>query len=96
MLRDPRFRLILPALLASPFISTGVMFHQVHLAVTKGWALEWLAACYLGYAGAKVIGSLLMGPLVDRFTAVRLFPMVLPVYALAQVPANSAGGVGLH
>lgn len=85
VLRDRRFHLVLPALLASPFITTGVMFHQVHMAESKGWTLAWLAACYLGYAGAKVAGNLIAGPLVDRFTAVRLFPIMLPPLGLALV-----------
>jgi MFS family permease len=83
VVRDPRFALVLPALLAAPFISAGVMFHQVHLVEAKGWTLGWLAACYVGYAGAKIGGNLVCGPMVDRFTAVHLFPLFLPPLALA-------------
>lgn len=85
VLRDPRFYLIQPLLFAGPFISTGIMFHQVHLAESKGWALTWLAACYLGYAAGKVVGTLLGGPLVDRFGAIRMLPTYSPVFGLAVV-----------
>jgi hypothetical protein len=34
-LRDPRFYLLLPALLASGFINIGVFFHQIALVEDK-------------------------------------------------------------
>ncbi len=77
VLRDPRFYLVLPAVIAPPFILTGMFFHQVHLAESKGWSLAWIATCFVGYAVANVGSSLVSGPLVDRFKAVRLLPFYL-------------------
>jgi len=81
--RDPSFYLRAAAIIALPSIMTGFFFHQVHVATAKGWTLEWLATCFLGFAGAKVLGALGTGPLVDRFSAVRLLPLALPPQALA-------------
>jgi len=81
--RDSRFYMLLPAVVASPFLMTGFLFHQVHLAAAKGWSLAWLATCFLGFAGAKVAASLVLGPVVDRYGARRLLPWALPVLALA-------------
>ena len=78
VLRDPMFYVLMTSVLAPSFIITGFFFHQVHLAETKGWSLAWLASCFLGYASMKVVVSLLSGPLVDRFGALRLFPLYLP------------------
>ncbi|MFB6259411.1 MAG: MFS transporter, partial [Thiohalorhabdaceae bacterium] len=44
VLRDPRFYLLLPAVLAAPLIVTALFFHQVHVEEAKGWELSWLAA----------------------------------------------------
>jgi MFS family permease len=77
VLRDRRFHLLLPYLLAPAFISTGVMFHQVYLVQTKGWTLEWFATGFIAYGAAKVISSLIGGPLVDRYSARVLFSSFL-------------------
>lgn len=85
VLGDPRFYLILPAYLAPTFILTGFFFHQVHLAATKGWSLEWLATCFIAFAVMSLVGSLGSGPLVDRLGAVRLLPYYLMPMAAALV-----------
>ncbi len=77
VIRDYAFYFILPCAVASPLILTGLFFHQVHLAETKGWSLAWIATCFVGYAGATVIGSLITGVMVDRFGAVRLLAWYL-------------------
>lgn len=77
VMRDRRFRLILPVVLASPFIITGVFFHGPHLAETKGWSLSWFAGSFVAYAGATVASSLVAGPLIDRLGARRVLPFYL-------------------
>ena len=82
VVRDRRFHLVLPYLLAPAFISTGIMFHQVHLVDSKGWPLEWFAAGFVAYGIAKIVGSLIGGPLVDRYSARALFPWFLAPMSL--------------
>jgi len=77
VLRDPRFYIAIPAVLAPMFILTGLFFHQVHLAAVKGWSLSWLATCFVAFAVFSVAGSLGAGPLVDRLGAVKLLPYYL-------------------
>jgi MFS family permease len=77
VLRDPGLWFRLPALLAHSFISTGLIFHQVHLANAKGWPLSLLAASFSAYAAASVLALMTAGPLVDRFSAVRIMPLFL-------------------
>ncbi len=84
-LGDRRFWLALPAVLAPAFVLTGFFFHQAALAAAKGWALAWLAACFLGFAGAKVASQVAAGPLVDRLGAARCLPWTLPPLALAML-----------
>jgi MFS family permease len=84
-LRDPLFYPVILAMMAPGFISTGLFFHQVHLAETKGWSLEWLASSFAGFAAAQVTASLAAGALSDRFGAVRLLPFYLPMLGLAAL-----------
>lgn len=83
VLRDRRFYLLLPALLAPGFLITGIFFHQAYLVEVKGWTLAWFAQCFIGFALASTAGTLLAGPLVDRLGAVRLMPFYLLPLGLA-------------
>ena len=85
VLRDPVFYPLILCMLAPPFIITGLFFHQVHLAETKGWSLEWLATCFAGFAAAQVVASLGAGALADRTGAVRMLPFYLPLLGLAAL-----------
>ncbi len=92
VLRDPKFYLLAVIAMATPFILTGLFFHQVYLAQSKGWALSWLAVCFVGFAAAKIATSLVCGPAVDRYGAVRL----LPYSGLPLIAALAALGLFDH
>lgn len=77
VLRDIRFYMLLPGILAPPFLITGVLFHQVHLVKTKGWLLADFAACYPFYAVCSITTALVCGWFVDRFGTARLLPIYL-------------------
>lgn len=76
VLRDPCFYCILPASLLSPFLLTGLFLYQLVLADFKGWPIEIMASAFVVFAGSRVVCSLAVGPLIDRWTARRLFPML--------------------
>jgi MFS family permease len=94
VLRDGRFYALLPTLAAAPFIVTGVLFHQVHLAEAKGWTLTELAACYPVYAVASTGAALACGWLIDRIGAIRLLPVFLLPLAMGLALAGSDVGGG--
>ncbi len=77
VLRDGRFYLFLPAILAPSFITTGMFFHQRHLAEVKGWSLELLAAAFVVFALSQSLTALCAGQAIDRFGARRLLPVFL-------------------
>lgn len=83
VMRDVRFYLIVLGVIASPAILTGTIFHQARLAEEKGWDLALLAAGFGGFAIAKIVTTILTGPLVDRFGATRIIPWTLPPLTLA-------------
>ena len=77
VLRDPRFYIVLPAILGPNFVVPGIFFHQVHLVTVKGWDLTWFAAAFVGFSVSMIVASLVVGPLIDRAGATRLLPYIL-------------------
>ena len=83
VLKDLRFYQILPGLLASPFIVTGIFFHQIHLIETKSWPITLLAFSYPFFALSVVAATFFAGWIVDRFSTVHLLRFFLLPLALA-------------
>jgi MFS family permease len=77
LLRDGRFYLLLPGTLFLPCVLTGLFLYQVPLAEDRGWSVETMATAFVGFAVARMVSSLMVGPLIDRCGAVRLFPVIL-------------------
>lgn len=95
VLRDPRFYLCLPTFMASPFIITGLFFHQAVLAAAKGWSLAWLASCFIAFAIVQALSSLQSGAIVDRVGARRLLPFYLLPMAVALLVLTVADHPGI-
>jgi sugar phosphate permease len=83
VLRDVRFYLLLPTIIAPGYIVTGIFFHQVHIVETKGWDFAMYAGSFIFFAIAGVAGTMGGGWLVDRLTALRMMPVYLMPMALA-------------
>ena len=77
VLKDLRFYQIIPGLLASPFIVTGVFFHQIHLIETKSWSISLWASSYPFFALSVTGVTLGSGWIVDRFSTVHLLRFFL-------------------
>ena len=90
VLRDKRFYMALPAILAPSFVFTGLFFHQVHLVELQGWTMESLAASYFAYSAATICASVWGGALIDRVGAVRLLPwFLLPLVSAVAILMTS-------
>lgn len=92
VLRDPRYLSAMALLLAYPYVSTGVLFHQAFIAETRGWPIELLATGLISMAFMKVLTSLRIGPMIDRNGAVRL----IPASAVPFIACFVALGVSSH
>ncbi|MEM9632887.1 MAG: MFS transporter [Pseudomonadota bacterium] len=80
VLRDPRFWLVSLGVNAPAFIGTAIFFHQVYLVELRGWSLEVFASGFVVMAAGVVCASLVIGPLIDRFSARHLLPFaILPL-----------------
>ena len=77
VLKDLRFYQIIPGLLASPFIVTGVFFHQIHLVETKSWSIALFAYSYPFFALSIIGITFATGWLVDRFSTIHLLRFFL-------------------
>jgi MFS family permease len=77
LLRDRRFYWLLPGNLYLPVVLTALFLYQVPLAEHRGWTTESMATAFLGFAVARMAASLLVGPIIDRWGAIRLFPVIL-------------------
>ena len=71
VLIDNKFYIYLPISIATPFISTGLMFHQIFIIGQKGWTIEMLGNSYIFYGFFSILGLLIGGPIIDRFNTYR-------------------------
>lgn len=82
VLGDMQFYLVMPVVLALPFVLAGFVFHHVHLVESKGWSLAWFSSGFIVYAIGKVAMALVFGRMVDRYGSMRLLPYYpLPLVA---------------
>jgi MFS family permease len=69
--------LALPALMATGFVNTAIFFHQVLIAVSKGWPPALFAASFAILGVTSIVAALVSGWLVDSLGARRLAPVFL-------------------
>ena len=90
MLRDTRFYMILPGLLAPSMIGTALFFHHLNIAAAKHWDATWVTGNYVVYATASLAAMLTAGTLIDQFTAKRVVQFILIPLALAALTIGTA------
>jgi len=73
----PKLLYILPAALLPPFWATGIFLYQVSFADQLGWSAAIIASAFIAFAATRTGMGLVSGPLVDRFTAHKMFPFYL-------------------
>lgn len=73
----PKLLYILPATLLPPFWATGLFLYQVSFADQLGWSAAVIASAFIAFAACRIGMGLISGPLVDRFTAHKMFPFLL-------------------
>ena len=87
VLKDFKFYTILPCLLASPFVITGIVINQSFILESKNWGEYTLAKAFMSYSVFTVLTLFFSGPLVDKFTSRKLLfylnlPMILGLIVL--------------
>ena len=94
VIKDQQFWFALLAILAPAAIITGVFFHQVFWAESRGWSLAALASSMVLYGVTHALGSLFTGTLVDRLGAFKVLRFYLLPLFLATVCLLSDSFIG--
>ena len=84
---DKKFYIYLPITIATPFISTGLTFHQIFIIGEKNWTLDMLTKGFVFFGIFSIFGLILGGPLVDIYKAKKiviftLLPLVVATLIL--------------
>jgi len=75
------FYFIAPTPFLIGFTLTALFFFQTFLADHKGWSVEWMTFCIIFYALSSFSASILAGPLIDKFSARKIYPYAgLPMF----------------
>jgi len=87
VLKDFKFYTILPCLLASPFVITGIVINQSFILESKNWDDYALAKAFMSYSLFTVLTLFLSGFLVDKYSSRKLLiylnlPMILSLAVL--------------
>ena len=85
VLRDPRYYMLLPGLMAPAMVGTAFFFHHLVIAEAKGWDGSWITGNYVIYAASCVVSILIAGALVDRFRAERVIQFMLIPLVMASL-----------
>lgn len=89
---DIRMLYIAPAVLIPPFWVTGLFLYQVSVGGELGWSATLIASAFVAFALARIASGLLVGPLIDRFSARSIFPFyLLPMIGGLMVPVFYEG-----
>jgi len=76
VLKDLKFYSILPAMLASSFIITGIVINQTFIIESKDWEKFAIAKSFMIYSLLTVATLFISGFLVDKFTSRKVFPFL--------------------
>ena len=76
VLKDLKFYSILPAMLASSFIITGIVINQTFIIESKDWEKFAIAKSFMIYSILTVTTLFFSGFLVDKFTSRKIFPLL--------------------
>ena len=85
VLKDAKFYIYLPLTLLMSFIVTGFLFHQLFIADIRSWNVINLAQSFIFFAISGIIGSVISGLLVDKFSGRKLIPFHLIPIAIILV-----------
>ena len=80
VLKDFRFYLMVPGLMAPGIILTTLFFHHLNIADSKEWSHLWITGNYFVYSISVSLFAILIGSLIDKFSA-----KTLVIYSLVPI-----------
>ncbi|MCA9408764.1 MAG: MFS transporter [Candidatus Omnitrophica bacterium] len=91
IVKDIRFYILLLASCLPPMVLTGLFFHQQTLFNANQWNIELAASGILAYAIAKALGSVFIGPLIDKYGALTPFVLLILLLGVGAEIASFGG-----
>lgn len=92
VLKDPSFYMILTASCFPPLIMTGLFFYQDLIFQTQGWPISLAATGVSAYAVAKALGSVVIGPILDKRGPLGPFMGLILLLAAGTFLVSQGGG----
>ena len=80
VLKDFRFYLMVPGLMAPGIILTTLFFHHLNIADNKEWSHLWITGNYFVYSISVSLFAIFIGSLIDKFSA-----KTLVIYSLVPI-----------
>ena len=80
VLKDFRFYLMVPGLMAPGIILTTLFFHHLNIADSKEWSHLWITGNYFVYSISVSLFAIFIGSLIDKFSA-----KTLVIYSLVPL-----------
>lgn len=92
VLRDPLFYMLTLVQLFVPFFSTGFMLNQSRIGELAAATPAQMALGISLFGGARMVCNLLAGPLIDKYTATRVFtfllvPVAIGLFSMTILPS---------
>lgn len=92
VLRDPLFYMLTLVQLFVPFFSTGFMLNQSRIGELAAATPAQMALGISLFGGARMACNLLAGPLIDKYTATRVFtfllvPVAIGLFSMTILPS---------
>lgn len=91
--KELRFHIIILASCAPALIVTGVFFHYQVLFTINQWPIESISLALIVYAVSKGVGSLLVGPYVDKNGPIAAFSATIGLLGIGAITLGSKLGV---
>ncbi|MEM7660078.1 MAG: MFS transporter, partial [Bacteroidota bacterium] len=95
VLRDPAFYALLGTFLCVPFFVTGLMIHKNLLGEAYSWSEVQMAQALSLFGITRLLGNLFIGPLIDRFSALRVFAFTLLPMGLGMLGLAISGHISI-
>jgi MFS family permease len=80
-----QFYTLIPTYVSPGFLATGLVLYQFSLADEKGWSHTLMASSFISFGLSRLLFAFLIGPLIDRFGAQRLFTIQIAPLALGML-----------
>lgn len=89
--RDKYYYMLITASCVPPVVLTGLLFHQETIFNLQSWSLSLIPLGYSIYAIFKIVGTLGVGPFLDRYGPAPFFVLLIILLGLGSLVISIKG-----